>query len=39
LREVEELLPPPEGAAASVTPLDADTGEAIEPSPPPSELH
>jgi segregation and condensation protein B len=30
LREVEELLPPPESAAA-VTPLDADAGEAEQP--------
>ncbi|MBM4384607.1 MAG: SMC-Scp complex subunit ScpB [Deltaproteobacteria bacterium] len=38
LREVEELLPPPESAAA-VTPLDADTADAIESAPPPGELH
>jgi segregation and condensation protein B len=38
LREVEELLPPPESGAA-VTPLDAEAAEAIESSPPSSELH
>jgi segregation and condensation protein B len=38
LREVEELLPPADGSAA-VTPLDAETGEAIEPTQSPSELH
>ncbi len=38
LREVEELLPPPESAAL-VTPLDAETAEAIESAPPPSEFH
>jgi segregation and condensation protein B len=36
LREAEELLPPPEGAAASVTPQGGETGE---PVPPASELH
>jgi segregation and condensation protein B len=36
LREVEELLPPADGSAV-ITPLDAETGEAIEPTP--SELH
>jgi segregation and condensation protein B len=38
LREVEELLPPPESASAAVTPLAAEPGEDAE-SPPPSELH
>jgi segregation and condensation protein B len=38
LREVEELLPPPD-AAATVTPLDAETGEALESAPPANELH
>ncbi|MFI5319757.1 MAG: SMC-Scp complex subunit ScpB [Myxococcota bacterium] len=38
LREVEELLPPPESAAA-ITPLDAETAEAIADAPPPGELH
>jgi segregation and condensation protein B len=38
LREVEELLPPPETAAAA-TPLDAETAEAIEATPPSGELH
>lgn len=38
LREVEELLPPPE-VAALVTPLDVETAEAIESAPPPGELH
>jgi segregation and condensation protein B len=38
LREVEELLPPPE-SAAPVTPLDAETAEALATTPPASELH
>jgi segregation and condensation protein B len=38
LREVEELLPPPD-AAADVTPLDAETAEAIVSAPPAGELH
>jgi len=38
LREVEELLPPPDGSAV-VTPLDAETGEAIEPSQSPGDLN
>lgn len=38
LREVEELLPPPDSAAA-ITPLDTETAEAIESAPPQSELH
>jgi segregation and condensation protein B len=38
LREVEELLPPPD-AAAEVTPLDAEAAEAIESAPPAGELH
>jgi segregation and condensation protein B len=38
LREVEELLPPPDGSVA-ITPLDAETGEDIEPTQSPSELH
>jgi segregation and condensation protein B len=38
LREVEELLPPPD-ATAAVTPLDAETAEAIESAPPSGELH
>jgi segregation and condensation protein B len=36
LREAEELLPPPEGGAASMTPQGGETGE---PVPPASELH
>ena len=38
LREVEELLPPPD-ASAAVTPLDAETAEAIASAPPAGELH
>ena len=38
LREVEELLPAPDNAAP-VTPLDAETAEAIDSAPPPSEPH
>jgi segregation and condensation protein B len=38
LREVEELLPPPD-AAADVTPLDAEAAEAIVSAPPAGELH
>ena len=38
LREVEELLPPPDSAAA-ITPLDTETAEAIESAPPQSNLH
>jgi segregation and condensation protein B len=45
LREVEDLLPPPDGAAASVTPLDSEgveggeSGQEPESAPQPSELH
>ena len=38
LREVEELLPPPD-AAAAVTPLEFESAEAGESAPSPSELH
>jgi segregation and condensation protein B len=38
LREVEELLPPPD-AAAAVTPLALESAEAGESAPSPSELH
>jgi segregation and condensation protein B len=38
LREVEELLPPPENDAA-VTPLEALAGDEGEPGPSPGELH
>ncbi len=38
LREVEELLPPPD-AAAPVTPLEAEAAEAIAGAPSSSELH
>lgn len=38
LREVEELLPPPD-AAAAVTPLELESAEAGESAPSPSELH
>jgi segregation and condensation protein B len=38
LREVEELLPPPDSAAA-VTPLEFEGAEAGESAPSPSELH
>jgi segregation and condensation protein B len=38
LREVEELLPPPD-SAAPVTPLDAEAAEAIASAPAPGELH
>ncbi len=38
LREVEELLPPPD-AAAQVTPLELESAEVGESAPSPSELH
>ena len=38
LREVEELLPPPD-AAAAVTPIEFESAEAGESAPSPSELH
>jgi len=38
LREVEELLPPPESGAA-VTPLGVENGDETESGPPPGELH